>query len=272
MLRNKRVKISLFSFQDIITTITGVTILVTLLMALDLVRPTGDARQAVSAEAAGQTPGDLAPQVARLQAANEVLAEQLKELRSRARQAAAASPHTVQELQQQHDRLLAQAEASRQWHAEHAPQTQRDVSRFQAEQARLEQELAARNAQLAKAQHDARRAASGQHRLYRFRPSGAKTWWIVDVGATSWQLWEIDRQGRPTGRRQVFGQPRAAARLAAMEEWLAGRSSTQEALFLLVRPWAVRDFYRLRDALRQRGFPLGYDLLGEGQTFDLAEP
>ncbi len=271
MRRNKRVKISLFSFQDIITTITGVIILVTLLMALDLVRQPGEASPPAPAEA-GETPADLTQRLARLEAASEVLAQQLEELRARARQAAAASPQTLRQLEQQRDRLVAQAEALRNWHAQQAPQTQRDIARLEAEHARLQQELAARNAELAKVQRSARRTAAGLHRLYRFRPTGAKTWWIVDVGPTSWQLWEIDRQGRPTGRRQVFAQPKSNARLNAMESWLAGRSGTQEAFFLLARPSAVRDFDRLRDALRERGFPLGFDLLGEGQTFDLAQP
>lgn len=268
MLRNKRVKISLFSFQDIITTITGVMILVTLLMALELVRPAGGAGPAPP----GQPSPDLPGQLARLQEANRVLAQQLEELRVRARQAAAASPYTVGQLEQQRDRLVAQAEDLRQWHAQQAPEVQRQIALLDTEQTRLEQELAVRKAELAKAQREARRVAAGQHRLYRFRPSGPNTWWIVDLGPAAWQLWEIDRQGRPTGRRQVFDAPRSAARLAATENWLAGRPQAHEGFFLLVRPSAVRDFERLRDALRQRNFPLGFDLLGPKQTFDLAEP
>lgn len=272
MLRNKPAKISLFSFQDIITTITGVMILVTLLTALQLVHPAGEASQAAPLETSVETPADLKLRLARLQAANDVLSQQLDALRTRARQAAAASPETVRQLEQQREELLARAQTLRQWHAQQAPQAQRDIVRTAAEQARLEQDLAALEAELAKALRDLRRAAVGQHRLYRFRPSGAKTWWIVDVGPKAWRLWEIDRQGRPTGRRHEFAQPRSAARLDAMQAWLAGRANAQEAFFLLARPSAVKDFDRLRAALRERGCSLGCDLLGEAQTFDLAEP
>ncbi len=267
MLRNKRAKLSLFSFQDIITTVTGVMILVTLLTALQLVRPAGQA-----APAKGEAPGDLRQRLARLQAVNDDLAEQLEMLRARARRAAAASPETVGQLEQQRDRLLAQAQTLRQWHAQQAPRVQQAIAQSKAEQTRREQELAALEVELAKVQRDLRRAASGQHRLYRFRPSGARTWWIADVGPRSWRLWELDRQGRPTGRGQEFAQPRAAARLGAFQTWLGDRSRQQEAIFLLVRPSAVEDFERLGDMLRERGFALGFDLLDERQSFDLFAP
>ncbi|MCR4412720.1 MAG: hypothetical protein NUV77_09880 [Thermoguttaceae bacterium] len=272
MLRNKPPKISLFSFQDIITTITGVMILVTLLTAMQLVNPAGGAGETSPNEVAEDTPTDLAERLTRLQAASEVLRQQLDELRAWAQQAAAASPHTIRELEGRREQLLAQAQSLRQWHALQAPEAKSDIAQTSAEQARLEQEVAARQAELAKAQRDARRAAAGGHRLYRFRSSGSKTWWIVDVGASAWRLWELDRQGRPTGRRQEFAQPRSAARLEAMQAWLAERPSRQEAFFLLGRPSAARDFRRLRDMLRERGFSLGCDLLGDGQTFDLNEP
>lgn len=267
--RHARIKVSLFAFQDIITSVTGVMVLVTLLTSLELVRPKSEP---LPEEAPVIDPGELAAQIATLKSANESLRRELEGLRALALAAARASPETVAKLQAQRDRLRAQAEALGQWQSQAAPEIKRRTEEAGKQRAELEAELASLEAQLARSEHTAARAAAGQHRLYRFRPSGAQTWWIGDLSGPGWRFWEVDRQGIPTGRKETFSQPSSRARLAACRQWLSGRSRQAEAVFLLVRPSTIKDFNELRDWLREQRFSLGFDLLAEDQTFDFAQP
>jgi len=269
MSRRVRIKVSLFAFQDIITSVTGVIVLVTLLSSLELVHR--KAEPVPSSQAAADV-SRLADQIPALELANQTLRQQLEDLRAVARAAARASPQTVADLQAQRDRLRSQAEALGEWRSHAAPEVQRRMQAAGKQYAELEAQLAALEAQLARTRQTAARAAAGQHRLYRFRPSGAQTWWIGDLAAQRWRFLEVDRQGAPTGRKQEFVQSSSRARLAACRQWLADRSRQAEAVFLLVRPSTIKEFDPLRGWLREQGFRLGFDLLAEDQTFDMTQP
>ncbi len=265
MRRRREVKVSLFAFQDIITAVTGVIILVTLLMALELVRAGGSAAD----HPPSIDPGELRRQIAALRQANRILEQQIQTRQQEALALAAASPDSVQRLLQQREKLRRRLEELRAWQEQHEQEESQLAARDRQELSRTARELRSLREQLEQLERRERLAASGRHRVYRFRAGGLARWWIVDLQPDHWLLTEVDRGGRRTGRTARFAERGDPFRQRAFRTWLADRNPAAEGFFLIGRPASIESFAQLRKLLRERSFHVGYDLLGAEQSFEL---
>ncbi|HUY34067.1 MAG TPA: hypothetical protein VMV69_15065 [Pirellulales bacterium] len=253
--------ITLFSFQDIITSVTGIMILVTLLMALELSQ-----RQL-------QTPAvQTAVVVAELEPAVDEAQREVDELEARL----AARDTELQELAGFDARRL---------HAETAD-AERQIARLESDVAQLETRArraqeqrreiqtrqASRRADWDAAEELTRRLEAARRRLEKLRSSNrliynspvgaAKSTWIVEVTDAAVSTAPLGVSAPAT----TFGADTASERLAAFLAWAAGRDRGSEYFVLLVKPSGITAFVELRDELGKLGFDLGFDVVAADQT------
>ena len=257
--------ISLFSFQDIITSVTAIVTVITLLLALDLVQR--------KQSKAGDSSGNLAVElVARLAAAEVELAE-LNAVAGTTddlvREVAATSPaelrneiaerqSAIVELERERTRLERQRG---QWKTR---EKQAQTEQFDLEPLRQQQANA-----LAEAAELVRQRTSEQveNRTVFSLPRGfQKEGWVVVIDATQIAIAPLGRPAQPVVVRAsglpLIGTSAAAAFVAWIE-----REQLRSAYFLLlVRPDASRAFADTQELLTAKSISHGFDLIGSDQV------
>jgi len=257
--------ISLLWFQDIITSVLGIMILVTLFLALEMIFnrqhspdiQTRDITQKLKAAAA---------QSAEVQAAVEANRRQVDALR---RQLAGQETELLQQVRYDSDQLQRQlrdlealnqllaAELSdadsrrRAAQASRDELTQKDASR-DADRQTLEQLSREVQEKLA----ELKKLRTANRVIFNLSQGDAKTPWLVELSAAGVQAAPVGKRARP----ETF--PDIRAFLA----WARQRSRAAEHFVLLVKPATVRDFMQARSALKAAGFDVGFDLLASDQT------
>lgn len=252
--------VSLFSFQDIITAVTGIILLLTLLCTLALVH-----RQK---RAAPMPANDLVEAIRRsLQEVREELAALQAELSRGDRWAAALASLTLDEIRRESE--IAGHELRR---------LQAELARLQAEAARLNDE---RMAWQAKRLHcdtqpleDAKKEAAelqcqiqnirkSNPRFYRPDPSAGKTAWLVDISGKQLLLFRVGDQ-TPVAR---FQESLLSGGVPSFMHWTSTNASPATDYFILaIRPSGIRAYDKVREQLRARGFDVGLDLFREEEA------
>jgi hypothetical protein len=253
---------SLFSFQDIITSVTGIMILVTLMLTIELLHRKETSPAAKSAEIAER----LKDAVDRNRCEAERLDREIEELRRELARAqtdilhlAAFDPNRVAAQITNLNELTAQLEA--QLGEVRAEQTAAELRRRaaveeQARRANDPQTLEELLAEVRNTQEQLQRMRKSNRVIYNAAEGAAKRPWLIELSAAEMLV-------APAG---------AAARaerftdLAAFRDWLRQRDAGGEYFVLLVKPAGIDRFARTLDTLRQLRFDVGFDLLAENQT------
>lgn len=259
--------LSLFSFQDIITCVTGILILVTLLMTLDI---SDRAEEAVrqSGEVSTRQLQEMRAGVSALKAELEELdrlaprsaIEPLEVSESRVRQVEAS----VREWQRVRDTLavdvsVAEAESRRQ-------QAQAEVNAMNAVEA-----TQAREREVRERARKARESAANEQRraeevlkgivdspLFVVRGErGGRSPVVVDVGLLRVSATRIKEDGT-TERGVVFEGISAEAEFRV---WASRRDRASEYFVLMVRPGGVATYQSLVEWIRDEGFSVGTELV-----------
>ena len=245
--------ISLFSFQDIVTSVTGILILIAIMLAISVITQ--------GATPAGQTETVDASE---LQATKSQLEESVKSLEARVKtnQAAVNSwlGATKEELEQQRASYQAAGQITRE-----------NIKRLQAEVARTEEsvkqfiadpEVQATNAQvqelkrkLAEAQKELDALRSGSRVFYNFR-TGDRTAWLVQISGGEILACRANEQGKA----RVF---RNAGELLAFAR---GLPSSEQYLVLVVRPSGLAAFDQIKEQCDDEDIDVGVELIGEQQV------
>ena len=243
---------SLFAFQDLITATTGIILLITLMMAVDLVQ---NVRRA---EAAPQE--DKSPHVASLlrhavnESASEIdrlqkILDETSTIRFDAdslRRRLAELTSAAKELESQNEKIQTTQEkinARREQHRQNAKDlTPEAIDALAKEQAAIASQI---------------ETMKETNRVIFNRPAGAaKTPWLVELNETSILAAEIGHVRAP----QSF--PTADAFL----QWVQDQDRNSQYFVLLVRPASIETFSTVRKSLQDRQFDVGYDLLRSDQT------
>jgi hypothetical protein len=264
--RKSRPKVSLFAFQDIITGVTGVMILIALLMALELVQTAAEVAEAVAepseVEIFQSNPQELAQQ-------NELLRQELEKLRAEVALLREYSPEKIKQLEAQlKEAERRRSELASMQKSEMAALAESSKSLFEKME-KLKTEQLRLNVELQRMQSREKSLVGTHHRIGRIRAEQLPSWWIMEITGNGWHAWQVDQSGMPTGRRKQFIQPAASKRLQAFQDWLAARPKGKEGFFLFVRPSGIDEFHLLRDFLRTHGYPFGFDPLGSTQQLEL---
>ena len=257
--------ISLFSFQDIITSVTAIVTVITLLLALDLVQR--------KQSQAGDSSGNLAVELAARLVAAEV---ELAELKAAAgttddlvREVAATSPAELRNEIAQRESAIAELERERtrlerqrgQWKTR---EKEEQTEQFDLEPLRQQQA----NALAEAAELDRQRTSEQvENRTVFSLPRGfQKEGWIVVIDATQIAIAPLGRPAQPvvvrTSGLPLIGTSAAAGFVAWIE-----REQLRSAYFLLlVRPDAARAFDDVQELLTDKSISHGFDLIGADQS------
>jgi TolA-binding protein len=256
--------ISLFSFQDIITSVTGVMVFLTLFLALELTHRMQAAPPESTAELNRQI-ADALRQADAMERRHRENLETIRELRDRIQ---AGQKRIVQTARFDPERNRAELAYLRQSN-QHLEAELRALQ-SQLEESRQRHEDIQNRA--TKEHDDARRAVDELHVkrqallseldqlknsnrvVYNVAQDTGKQPWLVEIGATGFLAAAPDQ----TSAGRHFGS------LTEFLTWINGRDPSREFIVFLVKPSGVEAFDRARRELSR--FQIGFDLLAEEQS------
>ena len=256
--------ISLFAFQDIITSVTAIVIVVTLFLALDLVQR----KQGQASESSAALALELVARIADVESELAKLRKELDRTDDLVKQVASTSPaelkaeivrreHVIEdlrrELQRQEEkrtRLVAQEQAAATEKFDLAPLRQR-----------IEQ--TARETREMQGQLDQEKQ---ENRVLFTLPRGFnKEGWIAVVESGRITVAPLGRAAKP----QVFVSTGTFLKKSAADaliDWI-DRDRLRSAYFLvLIRPNGSRTFAELEDVFRDKSISFGFDLIDAERT------
>lgn len=252
---------TLFSFQDIITSVTGIILLLTLILTLELtMRKFGTAEGADLALV-----HSLEENIERVQAELAQLRPLVAEGTIAAERLASTS---VVELQRQitlagEQTLRAEAESQElQFELIRLQEVEKQTlaTQFDRETDRKQLEELLRQAQEAREQVDEMRRTNSL--IYSPDPGTGKVPWLV-VLETNHIV--ATRAGSP-GESREFSSTSPEGLVRQFLEFARSRSITREYFVLLVKPSGAAAFSDVLDELTSLGFEIGFDVIGEDST------
>jgi hypothetical protein len=276
--RRSTAAFSLFSFQDIIPSVTAILILLVLILSLELVTRRHEAAAVnpavsrASLQAAAATLEALVQRLAAVVPPNEPrplvrrtpseLERDVRIVEDQARQAA-ADAETARAIEGR-ARALAAAALAR---LESAREVRDDVERMKEEAARVDDQaskLAIDN------EKEADQLASKRDQLVHQPSPGAELVFNASEDAVT-QAWiiEVSSEGLTvvrlgTNQRRSLGIGAGPGSAAAA--WLAELNASRDHALILVRPSGVDRVDDIRAGLEEVGIPFGMDFIGEGQV------
>lgn len=251
--------ISLFSFQDIITAVTGVLILVTLLLTLQLI----DAKELEDTYGSARLVEKLKSAVADAENRRAALKSQLEQSQETLRETAETSAPI---LSAQIAELSAKAE-----------DLSRAIASAEAEQKRMETRLRNAETERFEAERDRekldqlRRATSQlkqeiesdrtQDRVFYSFPRGAfRNGWLVEVAGDYVAVAQVD-QTSPL----AYFRGSQRSRVESFMNWSDEVDDDANYFLFVIRPSGVESFRSLEERIRSTGRAYGFDLIDEYQ-------
>ena len=243
--------ISLFSFQDIITSVTAIVTVITLLLALDLVQR----KQSDAGDSSGALAVELAARLAQIEAELIELRTATASTDELVREVAATSPAELRNEIAQRESAIAELEVVRArlerqrtgWKAREKEERAEgfELEPVREQQARLEREAAELEQQ--------RKAERAENRTVFSLPRGfQKEGWLVVIGAKQIDVAPLGRSARPVAfvgkGLPLFGTSAAGA----FEKWIDDQGLRSAYFLLLVRPEAARTFDEVEELLTKK--------------------
>lgn len=255
--------ISLFAFQDIITSVSGIFIVMVLLLTLELVeRSSAGAPPAEAALAADvqQATVQAERELAALQGAaanqDQLLREVAEFSPEELREAIAARQREIPRLEAELEQARARSEALQE-SARSAAVEQFDLRDEREELERLQGEIAQTESQV-------REDEQSDRPVFTLPRGFAKQGWLVVLEAEAIAAAPLDRPARPTrfqGEPGVLFDESPAEQLV---DW-AGKQSRSVYLMMLIRPDGIEAFDEAAAELDRRGIEYGFDLVTQDQ-------
>lgn len=253
--RRQQSPLSLFAFQDIITGVTGVVVLLTLILAVELLR-----RPPASSPSSEQASQALIVERDRLRDQNAQLRKSLQETNNLLERAAnlpvSALGSDEAELESRASALEAEVEDL---------DAQLDATRREAKEVLAKEQEVKQSLQLDQLRESVqlleerlRREEQVRRIVYNPNPAQNNSPILLDLRPESIQVYRLGAT-EPT---QQFRDPQLQRRVAACIAWARGHNPTREYFVLLLRPGAMPVYRELTSRLEDIGFQLGVDLLG----------
>lgn len=276
-------KISFFAFQDIITAVSGILILVTLILATDLERPTQSHAQDADPELERKIQETL-----RRQMETDAQNSRLQELLAAAETAPALGKleSDVSRLRSQlSEELKKQTSIADEMAASQSAIEARDktlgLTELKATIQRMIQEIEtiARKEAKVRSEMDSleQKATRAQSKLLKLRQREGQLWLIPDKSATtkepilvtvSGSGAVVERFDRPDDRRQL----NKANAGSEFESYLGKTRTLDQYVVFLVRPSGIKLFQDLLKSTRDKGFDVGFDALEEDRQIHFSTP
>jgi len=254
--RSTSTRFSLFSFQDIITCVMGIMLLLTLLICLKITNTVSRSSSEVKTRAqdlqtsVSSIQSELAELEARVHANSSVLESgglsNVELLRDKQQEEVAAKTAAERELYV----LLAQSST--------AVKTLSDVSSSAQSQGTLTTaEIATLIEEMQRQQKAVKEIQDGKRVIYNKYIGSADTCWIIEVSS------DTVFQAAPVGKKQA---PLSFSSVDQVLQWTRQRHKEGAEFLVLLKPEANAAIDRIPGTLREEGIAHGYDLLGQDQT------
>lgn len=254
---------SFFAFQDIITAVSGVMIVIVLLLAVELMqRPEGEGRPSIAVR------NQLVAAIDEAHQQRRRLTEQVAEADRQFRALAAAPPRQLQaridELEREIEEFKRQIERQRAQSDELTEQEQQVAAeRFDAQAD--EEELQRIQAQIDDLEERIDRLRSSERPLYGLPRGFRGEGWLVVVDAERIEAASLARRQRPIVFESSAGSLDDGP-AAPFLRWADLQDSGSSYWLLLVRPDGVDVFDLLEPALRAQRLRYGFDLVAQDET------
>ena len=246
---------SLFAFQDIITSVTGIMILVTLMLVLDFLEKVEGAPQQQSHQVIDEvrsTLSKVALEVATLEAnldqqddvPNDLVVLDVSTLSSRLSSVSDVNTTLETELQQVRRLQDRTSESLASWQ-----QRSEDSNSMLNEIERLREQIESN-------QNKIDRLKTSNRVIFTVPQTGGEKPWLVEIGEGQIRVAEMGLSSPP----QSFQTD------DAFFSWLSARNPRNEYLVVLVSPESVDRFDGLANSLFEKRFPYGVNLLRSGQS------
>lgn len=252
--------ISLFSFQDIITSVMGILLFVALLLALQLVQA------AVKVQEVAAEPEPSAEEMQRLEKKEAELEDELRQLASHTQDYSQLSPEGVAALRRQVEDAAAQLR-------EMEERTEKAFVRGNSEMREESQEIEELKRQdkeldreLARIDSELRRLGAMKELTFHLSGFEGSNRYVLELGREVWKVYRVSRSGDASPVSEWTGS--LVARKSQALRWCEQLNGS-DYVFLFVRPSAREEARELIERLRARGIPRGFEPLGEEQQFRL---
>jgi hypothetical protein len=257
--RTVQAAFSMFSFQDIITSVIGIMILVLLVVALELSQRSLQSPVVQHATTRKQTRATLEDAVRRVQQLRQAL--QAGELGELAGISAAEIRRETDEL----DRLIPLLEsdlAAAKSRGKQLSETRQQAENHLAAREADRQELDQLEEELRLLMEELGRVKAANLLFFRPGPSTGKQAWLVQISKE--RIWAAPLG--PESKPLRFEGATANSRQRQFLAWAAGRSPASDYFVLMIQPGGAGVSKEIEESLRERGFGVGLDLLGAEQN------
>jgi hypothetical protein len=253
--RKKSMAFSLFAFQDIITSVTGIMVLVTLILALELIQQKESSPPVKTAQVVSQTRAAVAQnevEIQQLQSRLETGREQMAQVAAFDATHVSQQLKDLKELNDDLDRELDE-------YAEESEAAARRKDEAKAEQDRRSsdsQTLEQLTADVKKETELIEKLRKSNRTIFKPPEGASKTPWLVEVSG----------EGLIVAQWGVSAPPKRFQNPAELRDFAAGRDKGSEYFVLLVKPAGIENFGQARSLLKRAGFDVGFDLLRTDQS------
>ncbi len=252
--RSTQAAFSLFSFQDIITAITGIMILITLILAVELITRTESAppvQTAQQIEITEMSVEELQVEITSYRKKLESMNDSYEDLpsldSSELEQMAKGLQVSVQRLQSD-TRVLKQKQTSKQKLLKSSEQQgHQELTVKKKEIAEIEQQITELEQQLAE--------LDKSNRVFFQSGAQGKKMWLIEVTAAGFMAAEVGVNAPPT----------SFATVGALANWLASQDITATAIYLTVKPSGVKNYELCKEEIKKTRIDVGFQVVGEQQ-------
>jgi DNA repair exonuclease SbcCD ATPase subunit len=254
--------LSLFAFQDIITSVTGVFLLITLLMALELTTRRTVSSEPVLADAIDELHSEVAQAEARVKQLRSTV-ESRAGHDSQISEFTEASANSVVEATREEIRLLTEKIA--QLRQQQAALEKKEVEVSAVLESRSTDHDRVDNLQETRIalEHEVTELKKSQRVFYNATDEQGRQILLVELFDDEILVAEAGKQTTPrrfSATRLESGFLNRSGKPAFLD-WSKQQSTSDVRFVIVIHPGTTRRFQELKQGLRDQGFSIGYDLL-----------
>lgn len=267
--RKSHPTITLFSFQDVIMSVSGIIIVLVLLLSLELIQKPEHAAAATGSAVAGQLQAEI-------ERAETARADMERRLRTNDERIQASTSLSVEDLRRQIKQYqaangeLAIENARLKSQVDDLQQRDRNARITAAERGDVRGKADAARQTADSLQQQVETERNENRPVFALPRGFNKQGWIAVISATDVTVAPLGRASRPRTFMAESGFLGRSAD-AAFLEWAQSLSSSSLYFLLMVRPDGIEAFDRICTALDERQTAYGFDLVPSGQGLLHAE-
>lgn len=256
---------TLFAFQDIIMSTSGIVIMMVLLLTLELVQRDGQAEQRAPIVDGAQLEREIQTAEREIAAFEQRLRESDALVQTMSTVSPAELKRQVQQLRDENTRLAQQVGTLRGRRNE----LRNGDDELAAERERIEllkKQLAERQQEQRRLQTALESAVSDDRPIFSFPRGSRQSGWLVVISDQEIKAAPLGRSAKPLAFRAGGGFLGMGSADGAFLKWADSLPTANSYFFLIVRPDGVDPFERITESFDQDGIPYGFDVTGQDQA------